>query len=416
MMRIVVAGVLAIGVCVAVAGSLRAASSVPGDPGARLARREHVGEALFMDESLSEPRGTSCASCHEPARAFSGNHGSTRGIARGSRPEAFGLRNTPTLTYASFGAFFAVDHEGDEGAPAPGGGFFLDGRADTLAEQARGPLLAPLEMNNPDAAAVVAKVEAGAYAAEFRAAWGQDIFSDTARAFAAVCASLQAFEGTAPFHPFSSRYDEALRGRLALTAAEERGKALFFDVRRGNCVTCHAARPWCPDPTASLFTSGVYENLGVPRNRAIPANADPAFFDLGLGGPERDLPFRDRSFNGMFKAGTLRNIAVKQAFMHNGVFTRLEDVVAFYATRDTAPERWYAGGAAFDDLPTALKDCVNTVEVPGDLHRGDRPHLDERDIADLVAFLRALTDREFTGALPPAATARAGAADVVIQH
>ena len=394
-----------------------AAERRPEGAGEPLTRRERLGRALFMDGDLSEPRGTSCASCHEPQRAFQGNHGSAIGVARGSRPGVFGLRNTPTVMYASFGTYFSVDHEGDDGAPAPSGGFFLDGRADSLAAQASGPLLSPLEMNNRDAAAVVAKVAASVYSDTFRAEWGQTIFGDPQRAFAAIAASLAAFEGTARFHPFTSRYDDFLRGRATLSAAERRGMALFFDAHRGNCSTCHEARPWYPDPRASLFASGVYENLGVPRNRAIPANADPAFHDLGLGGPRRELPFRDHAFNGMFKATTLRNVAVKEAFMHNGVFTRLEDVVAFYATRDTAPERWYPRGEAFDDLPAELRDCVNTAEVPLELHRGDRPHLDERDVADLVAFLRALTDREFTALLPaPPAAARTDAAGVVIEH
>jgi cytochrome c peroxidase len=381
----------------------RPAVTALGVDSERLTRREALGRALFMDGTLSEPRGTSCASCHDPARAFCGNHGSTIGVAQGSRAGVYGFRNTPTAMYAAALGYFHVDQEGDEGAPAPTGGFFLDGRADSLAEQAKGPLLEPTEMNNRDAAAVVAKVAAAPYAADFRAEWGDDVFAHADRAFDAIGRSLEAYERSAELQPFTSRYDDWLRGRIELTPSERRGLALFMDPQRGNCFACHEARPWYPDPHASLFASGVYENLGLPRNRAIPRNADPGFHDLGLGGPKRALPFGDRAFVGMFKATTLRNVAVKPAFMHNGCFARLEDVVAFYATRDTDPARWYPGGERFDDLAPEDRGSVNTSEAPLDRHPGERPRLDERDVADLVDFLRALTDRRYQPLLPPRA-------------
>ena len=75
-------------------------------------RRERLGESIFMDRDLSEPRGTSCAGCHEPQRAFSGNHGSTIGVAMGSTGASYGLRNTPTITYASFAPPLSVENEG----------------------------------------------------------------------------------------------------------------------------------------------------------------------------------------------------------------------------------------------------------------------------------------------------------------
>jgi cytochrome c peroxidase len=389
---LIIAGIVAASVA-------RAAPPASAEPPAST-RRERLGRALFMDRSLSEPAGTSCASCHDPSRAFSGNHGSTIGVAQGSRPGVYGIRNTPTAMYLATTPRFSVDQEGDEGAPAPTGGFFLDGRADSLAEQAKGPLLAPTEMNNRDAAAVVAKVAASSYAAEFRAEWGDTIFADVPRAFEAIASSLEAFERSAELSPFTSRYDEWLRGRVALTAAEQRGMAVFLDAKRGDCVSCHQARPWYPDPRASLFGSASYDDLGVPRNRAIPANADPAFFDLGLGGPKRRLPFGDHAFVGMFKATTLRNVAVKQAFMHNGGFTRLEDVVAFYATRDRDPHRWYGDREPFDDVPPADRGAVSR-EPPFDRAAGEPPRLTHQDVSDLVAFLRALTDREFVPLLPP---------------
>jgi cytochrome c peroxidase len=387
------------------AGAPAAGAGLPGRPAQPGAperdtirrEREQLGKLLFFDTNLSEPRGTSCASCHDPRRAFSGNHGSTIGVPLGSRPGTYGLRNTPSLTYASFIPPFNIDAE--EEVLEPKGGQFLDGRVSVLDQQAEGPLLAPLEMNNGDRATVVAKIKA-AYAPGFKAAFGDDIFSrGTNRAFLAVGAALKAFESTATFHPFSSRFDRYRAGRLVLSAAESRGMSVFFDPAKGNCMVCHLARPQIVNAVAQ-FTDFGYETLGLPRNPAIPANADPAFFDLGLGGPKRRAPRGDPSFNGAFRTPTLRNVAVKEAFMHNGCFTRLEDVVAFYATRDTDPGRWYPHGVRFNDSPAADQQYIN-VSKPFGRHPGDAPAFQGQDIDDLVAFLRALTDEEFEAALPP---------------
>ncbi len=83
-------------------------------------------------------------------------------------------------------------------------------------------------------------------------------------------------------------------------------------------------------------------------------------------------------------------------FFHNGVFHRLEDVVRFYAERDTRPQKWYSRGAdgrmaKFDDLPAQYQGNVDT-QAPFDRHAGDAPALSEADIKDIVAFLNTLTD------------------------
>jgi cytochrome c peroxidase len=368
----------------------------PADPDRDLSRSERLGRSLFNDPTLSEPHGTSCAACHSPDRAFGGNHGSTIGVPFGSTTTgAMGFRNTPSIMYGSYAPAFAVVPSDD--GPTPTGGQFLDGRVDTQADQAKLPLLSPSEMNNPSAAAVVAKVALAPYAADFQAEFGADIFARPDDAFNAIGKALQDYEHTADFHPFSSRYDDYLRGHDTFTAAERRGMALFFNPQKGNCVGCHAADPGNADPSASLFTDFTYDNLGVPRNAAIPANADPSFYDLGLGGPKRALPADDPDpgFNGAFKVPTLRNSAVKQALFHNGRFNNLQDLVAFYVTRDTDPARWYPSGTTFDDLPPQYRGNVNTVEVPYDRHPGEPPHLDAQEQSDLVAFLRTLTDRQF---------------------
>jgi cytochrome c peroxidase len=79
--------------------------------------------------------------------------------------------------------------------------------------------------------------------------------------------------------------------------------------------------------------------------------------------------------------------------MHNGVFTRLRDVVAFYATRATDPRRWYANGH-FDDLPAKYWSYVDTSPAPYDRREGETPALDDGDVDALVAFLETLTDKE----------------------
>ncbi|HEY6100906.1 MAG TPA: hypothetical protein VIW03_15820, partial [Anaeromyxobacter sp.] len=97
-----------------------------------------------------------------------------------------------------------------------------------------------------------------------------------------------------------------------------------------------------------------------------------------------------------FKVPTLRNVARTAPYFHNGAFERLEDVVAFYARRDTDPGEWYPKGAAgvlkFDDLPAALTGSVNTSEVPFDRKPGDEPALTPAEIGDVVAFLKTLDD------------------------
>jgi cytochrome c peroxidase len=126
--------------------------------------------------------------------------------------------------------------------------------------------------------------------------------------------------------------------------------------------------------------------LGVPRNPAIPANADPAYFDLGLCGPVR-TDLRDHpDYCGRFKTPSLRNVAVRTSFFHNGLVHDLRQAVAFYVERDSAPEKWYPHGK-FDDLPERYWENINT-----DPPFGPRPALTEAEIDDVVAFLGTLTD------------------------
>jgi cytochrome c peroxidase len=172
-----------------------------------------------------------------------------------------------------------------------------------------------------------------------------------------------------------------------------RGLALFNDPAKGNCASCHLSTVK-PDGAFPLFTDFGHIAIGVPRNRGIKANADPAFFDLGLCGPLR-TDLKDRAdYCGRFRTPTLRNVALRRSFFHNGAITTLEEAVRFYAQRDTNPARWYgAAGKKFDDLPPRYHANINT-DAPFGGAPGAAPALSDAEVADVVAFLRTLTDAD----------------------
>ena len=108
-----------------------------------------------------------------------------------------------------------------------------------------------------------------------------------------------------------------------------------------------------------------------------------------------DLAGRD-AYCGLFRTPSLRNVALRKTFFHNGLVHSLREAVAFYVERDTQPEKWYprrSDGtvAKFDDLPSAYLTNVNT-DAPFGGKPGDRPALSPSEIDDIVAFLRTLTD------------------------
>lgn len=189
----------------------------PSQP--NVALQEQLGAKIFFDTNLSEPIGMSCATCHESAQHFAGNNKGTFGVAIGSRPEITGMRNTPSIKYASFTPPFHFEE--DEGELVPVGGMFWDGRVDTLAAQAKGPLFNPREMNNTNAASLTQKIAQSNYAELFRQVGGKDIFDDPERAANVAYNALQVFQGTEMFHPFSSKYDAYIQGRGTLTAEEK---------------------------------------------------------------------------------------------------------------------------------------------------------------------------------------------------
>ena len=350
-----------------------------------------LGKLVFRDQGLSASGRLACASCHDPDNG----HAPPNDLAAqlgGHDLTTQGSRAAPSLRYLNLTPVFAIAADG-----TPRGGFNRDGRAATLAAQAQRPFLAAHEMANPDAASVVAKLRSAPYAEQFRALFGAAIFDDPAAAFDRMLLALQQYQNEDPvFHPFDSKYDQFLAGRVNLDAAELRGLALFNNPAKGNCAACHTSAKGA-DGSSPLFTDFSFDNLGVPRNGALAVNRDPAFFDLGLCGPDRtDLATR-RDLCGAFKVPTLRNVATRKAFFHNGRFTNLEQVLGFYVRRDTNPEEWYPVGAdgtvdKFDDLPPALRGNVNITEVPYNRQPNQAPALSATEITDVIRFLGTLTD------------------------
>ena len=366
----------------------------------KLTPMQDLGRHIFEDATLSEPRGMACMSCHDPRHAFQGDNGSKiPGIAVGSRADHFGTRKVPTLMYKAYSppfGFVTDDDDGEKKTEAKGGQFW-DGRANDLAEQMKGPLTNPDEMNNPSLDAVVGKIESGDYADLARSVFGDKLFEDRGAAIDKLASALAAYEQTEVFAPFSSKFDDWLRGAAKLTALEARGYRVFIDPKRGNCIACHAGKADSKDPTEWLFTDFTYDSFGMPRNPALPANTDPGAFDLGLcarPGLDAVLPknVAKDSLCGAFKVPTLRNVAVNSAFYHNASFTSLREAVTIYATRDTDPAHWYKHGK-FDDVPEMYRANINIKEVPYDRKLGQQPRIDNGDIDALVAFLKTLTDK-----------------------
>jgi cytochrome c peroxidase len=354
-----------------------------------LSRLEVIGKRIFFDASLSDPPGQSCASCHDPLSAFSGNFGSTVGVPFAADGATLGLRNTPTAMYAGFTPAFSVVTEGIRRVAR--GGQFLDGRAASLEEQARAPFFAAGEMNLASEAELAARLAIAPYGPLLAEEFGPGVFDDPPLAVQSATRAIAAFERTARFAPFSSKYDNALAGAAVLSDLEKEGLRLFGDPLKGNCSQCHAFKAAPQVASDLLFTDFSYHNIGVPRNARIPANADPAFFDLGLCGPRRARVAED-SLCGAFKVPTLRNVALRQAFMHNGVFARLRDAVAFHATRDSTPARWYREGTHLDDVPGSFRANVDLTLVPFRPAASAPEGLNEHEIDAITAFLGTLND------------------------
>ncbi len=395
-------------------------------PVAPLSAMARLGRRIFFDPSLSSSGRLSCASCHSPARAY-GPPNAQPAMFGGPRLTRQGVRAVPSLMYLERQPNFSVGPDNEENETVtlaqlaaagqqasrtdktaqdtaataanlvPQGGLFWDGRADTLQDQAMGPLLSPFEMDGGSIARVAGVLQHAPYVASFVQLFGPSIFANPGMAVSEALFAVARYEiEDRAFHPYTSRYDDWLEGKARLTPAELRGYLLFNDPRKGDCAACHLDQP-TPDGRPPLFTDHQFEALGVPRNPALRVNRDPAYFDLGICGPYRTDMARQTQYCGLFLTPTLRNVATRHVFFHNGIYHSLRQVLDFYDFRDTEPGRIYPRGPGgkidkFNDLPARDRGNIDVVDPPFTLKRGDLPPLSAAEERDIIAFLGSLTD------------------------
>ena len=375
---------------------------------------DQIGDKLFHDPNLSASGQMSCSTCHDDNNHYAQSVSNKLVVQLGGpKLNLPGTRTVPTLTYKNNTPPYSDQAVNPDGVsqPGPGGGFFWDGRADTLAAQAAGPLLNPVEMANASVADVVNKIQKADYANLFIQAFGPNAFADTQIAFNNAMAAIQQYElEDVSFHPYTSKFDLYAANKIGgdLTDAEFAGFRIFIDPNRGNCDACHYSGSGFNGSQAT-FTDFSYEAIGVPRNTKIPANTSmfglPTSYDLGICHRADHAPLNNinnQELCGMFKTPTLRNVATRNVFFHNGVFTSLSQVLQWYNTRDTSPQLWYptVKGVVqkFNDLPYVYQANIDP-QVPLDGRPvGSTPAMKDCELKDLEAFLNTLTD----GYVPPA--------------
>ncbi|WP_068460796.1 cytochrome-c peroxidase [Hyphomicrobium sulfonivorans] len=356
---------------------------------AQLKPIEQLGARLFFDTNLSKNRTQSCATCHNPEYAFIDPRESAAGraVSMGDEAGAMGDRNTPTLMYSHMTPPL-TKHENGKIT----GGLFWDGRADNLQEQAKGPMLNPVEMNMPDGASVAERIRENAdYAVLFKQLFGDDVFSDPEKVFDAAAQALAAYQSTAEFSPFDSKYDRVLRGEEKFTSLEDFGRQVFLTW---NCQLCHRPIRSGGDLSTELFTSFEYHNIGLPVNpkaRELSGKGSD-YVDTGL---NSGTHVTDPAQAGKFKVATLRNVAVTGPYMHNGVFDKLRTSIEFYnkytslqPSAQINPETGKPWGDA--EVPENL----STFQLKTGLA------LSDYRIKALEAFLRTLTDKRYEHLMP----------------
>jgi cytochrome c peroxidase len=277
------------------------------------AAKVELGRYLYFDARLSADDTVSCATCHNPKFAFTDGAPVSTGI-KGQK----GGRSAPTVINRAYAL-----------------AQFWDGRAESLEEQAKGPMQNPIEMGNSHEA-IVAKLKGiGGYRPLFAKAFGSEEIDIDRVAKAIASFERTVLSGNAP-------YDRYKRGdKTAMTAEQARGMAVFFD--KGKCDHCHEG---------ANFTLNAYANLGVGTDKSDP--------DVG-----RYAITKDPRDWGVFKTPTLREIEHTAPYMHDGSLRTLEEVVEFYDK----------GGKPNKNLDPTIKPL----------------HLTVAEKSELVAFLKALS-------------------------
>lgn len=294
-----------------------------------------LGRVLFYDKALSANQRISCASCHKQHLGFSDDRVLSLGFDGGTT-----RRHSMALANARWN---------DRGR------FFWDERAETLEDQVLMPFQDPVEMGMTLDQVVTSVKNQNFYAPLFEAAFGtEEINADLiARALAQFVRSMVSV---------SSRYDLE-RPSVAtpnidfpnFTASENNGKRLFLLPKQlggAGCIGCHSTEAFInPDngPTNNGLDAVSTDDLGVFE--AIP---NPAFL-------------------GSFRVPSLKNIAVRPPYMHDGRFATLEEVI----------EHYNSGVQNHPNLSPALRDPNGQPQ---------RLNLTNQEKTDLVNFLKTLTD------------------------
>ncbi len=304
-----------------------------------------LGARLFSDSRLSGAQDRSCATCHDPARAFTDGRARPRLISAGqSLP-----RNTPTLLDVAYQPLY-----------------FADQRALSLEDQIGAVLASHTEMGSSPEVAALHLSRDSFVLEQFRVAFAssRDDTLDARNLRSALAAYLRSLDS------FDSRFDRAARGdSLALTRQERQGFTLFMGKAR--CGSCHFA-PLFSGVMPPDFTSSEPEIIGVATHSALRnVQLDP---DSGRAGIDHLAEHLHA-----FKVPTLRNVAVTAPYMHNGAYSTLDDVVHFYD---------HGGGAG-------LGAPLTNSTLPA-----SRLRLSRAERSALIAFLRSLTDTSASRSYP----------------
>ena len=309
-----------------------------------------LGKELFFEDGLSADGKVSCDHCHAPQKGFTDQLPTSMGINN-----QFGQRNAPTI----LDALFSTTQ-------------FWDGRAKTLEDQAKQPILNPIEMGMKSPDDVVAKLKSLGYSDKFRKVFGHDVtYDDMARAIAAYERTQLAFD--TPFDHFMAGDQNAIGD------SAKRGWSIFNG--KGRCMSCHG---W--NPTQPLFTDFKFHNIGVSAHKsdfvplarkalaiiaqgASPEQIDQLAIQTDMSGLGRFLVTKQPHDIGGFRTMGLRNLLVTQPYFHDGSQQTLWDTIDHY-NKGGVQNPYLDGGI----VPLGLSES-------------------EED--DLVAFLATLTSPEY---------------------
>lgn len=373
-----------------------------------------LGEALYSDKNLSFNRTQSCATCHSLSHGFIDNrtnqvsaNGKVSAVSLGDNGTGLGDRNAPTVGYAAFSSPFKKGERSRVASQKTSGvgsykgylgGQFWDGRAATMADQAKGPPTNPIEMGMPDKAAVVERLkENRGYVAAFEKLYGVDIFDNVEKAYNAMADSIGEFEikQRAVFYPFDSKYDKSLlfpeKYIYQPGTPAALGKTLFFSSDF-TCAACHQLRPL--GNQGEIFTSFEYHNIGIPENTALRAITGVTTKDKGLA-QNSNIPEAERAAEeGKFKVPTLRNVAVTAPYMHNGIFNELETVMLFYEhAKKRGLKQQDSSLNPETQLPWGAPEIDKNIEH--ELLRGNDVEITAERAKAFACFMMTLTDAKF---------------------